>query len=117
MKKALIIGANGQLGSDIDSCMLKHNYVTLTPNHSELDIVDFDKVKQYLSKHKPDVVINTAAYHHVDLCEEHPDLAAKINTEAPAFLAKICKEMNSKFIHFSTDYVFDGIKQATSFEA
>ena len=100
MKKALIIGANGQLGSDIDSCLLKHNFVTLTPNHSELDIVDFEKIKQYLSNHKPDVVINTAAYHHVDLCEENPELATKINTVAPTNLSIICKEMNIKFIHF-----------------
>ncbi len=117
MKKALIIGANGQLGSDIDSCLLKHNYVTLIPNHSELDIVDFEKIKQYLSNHKPDVVINTAAYHHVDLCEENPELATKINTVAPTNLSIICKEMNIKFIHFSTDYVFDGVKHKPYIES
>lgn len=111
MKKALIIGANGQLGTDINSSLLENNYVTLTPNHSELDITNFEKVKDYVLQHKPNVIVNTAAYHNVDKCEEFPLLATFINTNAPAFLAKLCKEVDCKFIHFSTDYVFDGTQQ------
>lgn len=110
MKKALIIGANGQLGTDINSSLLANNYVTLTPNHAELDITNFEKVKDYILQNKPNVIVNTAAYHNVDKCEEFPLLATFINTNAPAFLAKLCKEINCKFIHFSTDYVFDGTK-------
>ncbi|MCF8428764.1 MAG: dTDP-4-dehydrorhamnose reductase [Bacteroidia bacterium] len=110
MKKILIIGAKGQLGSDINTCLRNNNYKTLTPNHEELDITNFEKVKEYILKNKPEIIINTAAYHHVDKCEEFPFLATLINSNAPTYISKLCKEINCKFIHFSTDYVFDGAK-------
>lgn len=110
MKKVLIIGANGQLGADINTCLSNQNFITLTPNHEALDITNFEKVKEFILQNKPNIIINTAAYHNVDKCEEFPLLATFINTNAPTFIAKLCKEIDCKFIHFSTDYVFDGTK-------
>ncbi len=110
MKKILIIGANGQLGADINTSLSNKNYITLTPNHEELDITNFEKVTKYILQNKPEIIINTAAYHQVDKCEEFPLLATLINNNAPTFISKLCKEINCKLIHFSTDYVFDGAK-------
>lgn len=111
MKKVLIIGANGQLGADINTSLSNNKYITLTPNHEELDITNFEKVTKYILQNKPEIIINTAAYHQVDKCEEFPLLATLINNNAPTFISKLCKEINCKLIHFSTDYVFDGAKE------
>ena len=108
IKKALILGSQGQLGSDISAVFAQQDVEVLAPTHTELDITNLVAVKNYLSSNKPQVVVNTAAYHQVDKCEEFPDLAKLINTTAPAFLARMCRYLEIKLVHFSTDYVFDG---------
>ncbi|MBW7845183.1 MAG: dTDP-4-dehydrorhamnose reductase [Bacteroidia bacterium] len=112
MKKALIFGAQGQLGSDIKEHFQSLGIETVTPTREELEITALKQVKTYICNHKPDVVINCAAYHHVDLCESNPETATQINVTAPKFIARMCNYLNIKFIHFSTDYVFDGAKNS-----
>lgn len=108
--KVAIIGGNGQLGSDLmEVFSQKHDAIAL--NHSDIEVTDIDNVKSVLTTVKPDVVINTSAYHNVPLCEQNPDAAFAINGKGALNLAKICSETNTKLVHYSTDYVFDGSKQ------
>jgi len=108
--KVAIIGSNGQLGSDLfEAFSAKHEVVAL--NHADIEVADIDSVKSVLTTVKPDVVINTSAYHNVPLCEQHPDQAFAINGKGPLNLAKICSETGAVLVHYSTDYVFDGAKK------
>ncbi len=109
MKKIAVIGANGQLGSDI--CSVSGNTYEVIPlTHAQIEVADIDNAKEVLSKVKPDLLINTAAYHNVPKCESDPLLAFKINGLGSLNLAKLSSEIGFKLVHFSTDYVFDGQK-------
>jgi len=112
MQKVIVTGGNGQLGSDIVSECQSGNFIVIPKTHEQLDITDYSSVNQTLLDEKPDILINTAAYHHVDQCEENPELAMQVNFKAPAYLARLCASLGIKFVHFSTDYVFDGEKGA-----
>ncbi len=116
MRKAIIIGAQGQLGSDINNLFTSQDIQTITPTRADLDITNLMQVKDFMVQHRPDVIINTAAYHNVDLCEENPKEALNINSTAPAFMARMCNYLKIKFVHFSTDYVFDGEKNTPYIE-
>jgi dTDP-4-dehydrorhamnose reductase len=106
--KIAVIGADGQLGTDL----LKHNPSLIPLTLKDLDICNLDQCRKVFSEIKPEVVINTAAYHHVDDCEDHADLALKVNVIGPRNLAIVCKELNIELVHISTDYVFAGDKMA-----
>jgi len=108
--KIAIIGSNGQLGSDLSAVFSKENEV-VGLNHSDIEVVDLDNVKSVLTTVKPDVVLNTSAYHNVPLCEQNPDQAFAINGKGVLNLAKVCTDIDAKFVHYSTDYVFDGMKK------
>lgn len=110
--KILVTGARGQLGLKIkdaamDMSMFKFDYFDL----DELNIGDYDAVDNYLKHGGYFALINCAAYTAVDKAESEHDACFKINSEAPANMALICKKYNTHFIHFSTDYVFDGTAQ------
>ena len=108
--KIAIIGANGQLGTDLQEVLsTEHNIVGL--DHSDIEITDIDNVKNVLSSIKPQLVLNTAAYNLVPKAEQYPELAFQINAIGPLNLAKICSDLRVRLAHFSTDYVFDGKKQ------
>ena len=113
--KIVVFGGNGQLGSDIVSKLTVHHEV-FPVNHDQVDITNDIALKECIETINPDVIINTAAYHHVDLCEQNPDKAEAVNDTAPTLMAKLCDEKNIRFIHFSTDYVFDGNKNAPYIE-
>jgi dTDP-4-dehydrorhamnose reductase len=84
----------------------------LHPTHGtsvELDITDTDSVERVFHKTTPDFVVNLAAYTDVDGCEVNRKLADALNERAPRTLAKACRRFDSFLIHFSTDYVFDGV--------
>lgn len=111
-KKFLITGANGQLAKEFISFLEQKctNYVALTKD--QLDITDFESSKKVISEEKPDILLNCAAYNLVDQAEDEPEKAFKINSEAVSNLAAACKENDIFFVHFSSDYVFDGTKSA-----
>lgn len=111
--KIAIIGADGQLGTDL--LKLAPQAVALTIK--DIDITDPAKSRQVLTAIKPAIVINTAAYHRVDDCEDNRDLAFKVNADGPANLAKICRDLDAELVHISTDYVFDGEKGAPYLES
>ena len=109
MKKILVTGANGQLGSEIK--VLAHHYPDF--DFVFTDIADFplDKTEEIIANFKlvqPDIVINCAAYTAVDKAEQDQVTADAINHLAIDTLATLCAESGTKLVHVSTDYVFDG---------
>ncbi|HJW38449.1 MAG TPA: dTDP-4-dehydrorhamnose reductase [Candidatus Udaeobacter sp.] len=109
--KLLVFGSAGRLGAALMR-EYQGKYDVAGFNHAELDLSNFDKIREKLGETDFDVLINAAAFTNVDLCETQPDQAFRVNAEAPRVLAEICSEKNAKLIHFSTDYVFDGEKRA-----
>ena len=108
--KLLIIGETGQLGSILIIHGKENGHQIIAPSETELDITNIDLFIKFMKKFSPDVVINTAAYHNVPLCETNPVPAFIVNCIAVKKMAEICTEMNELFISISTDYVFDGQK-------
>lgn len=107
VKKIALIGANGQLGSDIYKVFVKDNFFEIIPlTKEELDITDFDKTKKVLEEINPNIVLNTAAYVRVDEAEDHPQEVFLINTFAQKNLAELCQKNNWVLVYISTDYVF-----------
>jgi len=107
--KIVIIGADGQLGTDLCRVIPKDEQTPLTV--ADIDITNRQQTHEVIAKHQPDIVINTAAYHNVDKCEDEVELAFKVNTYGVKYLAEACAQSNSALIHISTDYVFDGKKK------
>ena len=108
--KIVIIGANGQLGSDL-SGVLSHDNEIIGLEHRDIEITELENVKSVLTALNPDLVINTAAYHVVPQAESFPDKAFMVNGTGTLNLARICTDIKARFLHYSTDYVFDGKKQ------
>jgi dTDP-4-dehydrorhamnose reductase len=107
--KIAIIGANGQLGTDLTE-VLSAEHEVKGLNHADIEITDIDSVKNVISSLKPDIILNTAAYHIVPEAEKFPDKAFLINGTGALNLAKVCQETGTRLVHYSTDYVFDGEK-------
>jgi len=108
--KLAVIGSNGQLGTDLMEVLSEEHDVTGL-NHTDVEITDVDSVRKALSTLKPSVVLNTAAYHIVPEAEKFPEKAFQINGIGAMNLAKVCQDLNTRLVHYSTDYVFDGKKQ------
>ena len=107
--RILVVGANGQLGSELRVIALTQNVLDfIFSDIDELDITQALAVNKALGLHKPHFVVNCAAYTAVDRAEEEGELAFKLNSEAPRLLASACKQVGAKLIHVSTDYVFNG---------
>ncbi len=109
--KITIIGSNGQLGTDILETLSK-NHDTIPLNHQDIEITDLSHCMRTLLSVKPDLVINTASFHNVPLCEEKKEEALRVNVLGPQNLAKACQSLNATLMHVSTDYVFDGKKNS-----
>jgi dTDP-4-dehydrorhamnose reductase len=109
--KVFLIGVDGQLGTDIEQCFTaKGIEVQGLIGLKEIDICDFDDSLDKIASSKPDLVINTAAFHNVDLCEDELEMAFNVNVGGVRNIAVICREMDIPLMHFSTDYIFDGRK-------
>jgi len=107
--KIAIIGADGQLGSDLVKILEGNNVFPLF--YPDFDITKPERTKNILSQLSLEFVINTAAFHRVDECEDDPVSAFEVNALAVRNLALICQELDLVLVHFSTDYVFDGKKE------
>ena len=108
--KILLLGKNGQVGFELSKKLRRMGEVVETDRQT-LDFCDPDNIKNFVEKTRPDLIINAAAYTAVDKAESEPLLANKINSIAPGVLAGKASELNIPLIHFSTDYVFDGLKE------
>lgn len=105
----LVTGQNGQLGNELKVLSKGFpQYDFAFTDVAELDITDSEKVNAFFTNYKPAICINAAAYTAVDKAETDRELALKINGCAVGNLAANCSKMNTRFIHISTDYVFDG---------
>ncbi len=108
MMKALITGANGQVGEALTRLAPSHNIQGFATNSEILDITDGLRVAQIMRQVEPDIVINAAAYTAVDLAEKEKDRALAVNCEGPRHLARACAMQNIPLLHISTDYIFAG---------
>ncbi len=108
--KIAVIGANGQLGSDLVAAFSENGDVTCALTHSDIEISDLHSVLHALEDIRPQVVVNTAAMHHVEKCEREPEKAFAINALGPRNLAIVARDLGAILMHVSTDYVFDGSK-------
>ncbi|MFO1261038.1 MAG: dTDP-4-dehydrorhamnose reductase [Sphingomonadaceae bacterium] len=106
--KALITGANGQLGWSLQQTAPAGAELICT-DVAELDICDAAAVDAFVAQHKPDLILNAAAYTAVDKAESEEALALRINAEAVANLAAAARSHNARLVHVSTDFVFDGV--------
>tara|TARA_B100000287_G_scaffold130609_1_gene122761 strand:+ start:597 stop:1445 length:849 start_codon:yes stop_codon:yes gene_type:complete len=110
MSRALVLGANGQLGTDL----ILHSPETwevVSHFRSDWDVT-LGGGLEYLNDINPDVIINTTAFHNVDECEKNPDLAYSINRDAVEKLAMIAERIGAILVHISTDYVFGNVGDA-----
>src|ERR1700761_6617276 len=108
--KVAVIGANGQLGSDLAAAFTLNGDVVYRLTHAEIEIADLESVKASLEANQPEVVVNTAAMHHVDRCESEPGTAYAVNAIGGRNLALVTRSLAAALVHISTDYVFDGNK-------
>jgi len=108
-RRVALIGADGQLGTDLLKALPAESVTPLY--YPDVDVTRFDSIRTRLAAIGPEVVINTAAYHRVDECEDNPEQALAVNALAVRNLALICRDLDAGLVHFSTDYVFDGLKR------
>jgi dTDP-4-dehydrorhamnose reductase len=108
-KTILITGAGGQVGHELAIADSPYRLVALT--QQKLDITNLAQITEVFESHRPDILINAAAYTRVDLAENEAELAFAINRDGVANLAQACKRLDIPMLHISTDYVFDGSKQ------
>jgi dTDP-4-dehydrorhamnose reductase len=107
--KILLLGKNGQLGSELDRQAKAQDYEVVSFGREDLDISDAAKVTEIITGEKPDFVINASAFHVVPECEQFPQKAFDINTSAIKHLSELSNDLGFTFVHFSTDYIFDGL--------
>jgi dTDP-4-dehydrorhamnose reductase len=104
--KFVVIGSTGQLGTDLITVLsMNHDVVGLA--HNDIEITDYDSCT-VLKKYQPDAIINTAAFHKTDQCEDEPQKTFCVNALGARNIATISNEINATDIYISTDYVFDG---------
>ena len=108
--KIALLGANGQLAFDLKRTLATHELVPLT--RVDFDVTDVPSMRARLFEIRPDAIINTTAFHQVDLCESRPEDAFGVNAVAVFHLASITAELAALMVHISTDYVFDGEQDA-----
>jgi dTDP-4-dehydrorhamnose reductase len=115
MTKVLLIGAKGQVGQELQLTLPQLGEV-ISISREELDLTNSEKISQLIREIHPDYLVNAAAYTAVDKAETEPDLAYSINAIAPKIMAESAEKIKAKFLHISTDYVFDGRKNTPYLE-
>jgi len=110
--KVAIIGSNGQLGADLVAAFSEKGDTVCALTHAEIEISDLDATTRVLQELRPEIVVNTAAMHHVENCEREPAKAFAINAIGARNLAQVSRGLGAVLMHVSTDYVFDGSKMA-----
>ncbi len=122
--RVLLLGVNSQLGHDLLPALAGHSIVTTgrqdlpgAPNHHVLDLADTAALHALVLAERPQVIINTTAFHRVDDIEHDVSEALRMNGHVPHQLALVSRETNAVLVHVSTDYVFDGAKRAPYVES
>jgi len=108
--RILVTGRTGQVGYELERSLQGLGEV-FAVGREQMDLADFDRMRAVIREIRPALIVNPAAYTAVDLAESEPELAMRINGEAPAVMAEEARKLGAAMIHYSTDYVFDGSKE------
>lgn len=109
MKKILVTGANGQLGSELSVLSTKYsNYEWFFADRTQITLDNLEVLEKQLNDIRPEIILNCGAYTAVDKAESEKEIAFTVNYSAVELIAKYAFKNNVKLIHISTDYVFDG---------
>lgn len=114
--RVLLLGSNGQLGSDIVRTWDDPNVLVARATRMHADVTDADGLQSMMERNRPDVVINTTAFHNLPVCESDPETCFKVNVVGGWNVARIARSVGAAVIQISTDYVFDGTKGAPYLE-
>ena len=107
MTRLLVTGRTGQIGWELLGALAPLGTV-IALDRSAMDVASPDSIRRAIRDAKPEIIVNAAAYTHVDRAESEPDLAMKVNGVAPGIMAEEAKRLGAILVHYSTDYVFDG---------
>jgi len=108
--KVAVIGCNGQLGTETVDTFRNNGDDVYPLTHGDIELSNIDSVATRLKDLRPEVIVNTAAMHHVENCEREPEKAFAVNAVGARNLALVVQELGAILMHISTDYVFDGAK-------
>ena len=114
--KVLVLGANGQLGSDIVRLWSAPDIEVVTATRAQADVTDREKITSLIESNRPDVVINTTAFHNLPVCEQDPETCFQVNVIGGRNVAAASAEVGARTVQISTDYVFEGDKGSPYFE-
>jgi dTDP-4-dehydrorhamnose reductase len=106
--KTVLVGANGQLGSDLAKVLTAQGHELAPLTHADVEVTKQASIDAALDMHRPDLVMNMAAFHKVDLCEDEVERTFAVNTFGVRQLALACRARDAALLHMSTDYVFGG---------
>ncbi|MFY9802594.1 MAG: dTDP-4-dehydrorhamnose reductase [Candidatus Acidiferrales bacterium] len=109
--KILLTGKHGQIGHDLQDFLPRMGEL-IAPDRQQMDLSRPDEIRRVIREIRPTLIVNAAAYTAVDQAEKDESLARAINAEAPAIMAEEAKRIGAAIVHYSTDYVFDGAKNA-----
>jgi len=113
--KILLLGKDGQVGWELGRTLLPLGEL-VTPGRDEVDLENHVGLREFMHSHRPDLIVNAAAYTAVDMAEQDEAMACKINAEAVGVMASYAKQSGAMLVHYSTDYVFDGAKSSAYVE-
>src|SRR5205823_3889173 len=114
--KVAILGANGQLGADVAVAFHAQGDEVIALTHEDVEVSSLESVNNCLKSARPEIVINTAAFHNVERCEDEPLPAFTVNAIGARNVAQVTDSLSAKLLHISTDYVFDGMKSSPYIE-
>ena len=116
MNTILLIGRNGQVGWELQHALAPLGRV-IAPDRAQMDLTQPDAIRRVIRDVSPGIIVNAAGYTAVDKAEAEPELAMQVNAVAPGIIAEETKRMNALLVHYSTDYVFDGMQSTPYVEA
>lgn len=107
-----VLGGNGQLGEDITAAFRAEGDEVTSLTHQDLEVESKNSILERLEAARPEIVVNTAAFHHVEKCEADPARSFAVNAVGARNLATASHALGARMFHISTDYVFDGLKRS-----
>lgn len=109
-ERIVVLGATGQLGTDVVAVARRRGLAVVGLGHEQADVTRPEMLAAAFAEHKPTLVVNCAAFHQVDKCEDDPQQAFAVNAVGASHAAKSAKAAGARIVYVSTDYVFDGRK-------